>query len=437
MIFEIVRMISDVYINALIGGYYKKTVLMFKQIKITSVRAKLIIAVSSLIAVLSVFIYFYFPQKLESKLLNSMTVKADQVSHIIAYCATPALYFEDRDAVEDIFGAVLPNKDLVYILIAHKDSSVFAEFGRDPEIDYHQKEINLKLIRRRFFTIVQDIEYDGQSLGFLRVSFSMIQLSKEVKQIRFRIAAISLGVFIFGVLAISIISRVMSAPLKRIVETVEKIASGNLSERANVNTNDEIGFLAREFDIMADRLINAYKNLDELNQDLEIRIDSRTAALHLSNAQLKSELKERKLAERELSAERIRLMATLSRINEGVITTDVDNNVRVMNRVAAEITGWNEIDAIGKSIVDVFKLPVSSDNGATVQDFRDLLKQHDDQEHSGQITIVDTESRKKALHINVIPIQTLYGKKTGMVFIFHLWINTPGGRDTNLDKFQA
>ncbi|MBU1063408.1 PAS domain-containing protein, partial [bacterium] len=189
--------------------------------------------------------------------------------------------------------------------------------------------------------------------------------------------------------------------------------------------------------IMVDRLVTAYKNLDELNQDLEIRIESRTAALRLSNAQLKSELRERKQVERELSAERIRLMATLSRINEGVITTDEDNNVSVMNRVAAEITGWNEIDAIGKPIGDVFKLPVSADNGATGQDIQVFLKQHDDQENSSHITIVDTESREKELHINVIPIHTLYGEKTGTVFIFHLWINSSGGRDTNLKIFQA
>jgi len=410
---------------------------MFKQIKITSVRAKLIIAVSSLIAAISVFIYIYFPQKLEKQLLYSMTVKADQISRMIAFGATPALYFEDRATVEDIFRAVLPNEDLEYILIAHKDSSVFAEFRRNPEIDYYQKEMKQKPIRRRFFTTVREMEYHGQSIGFLRISFSMKPLQREVALTRFRITLISLCIFIFGVLAISLISRIISAPLKRMVETVKKIVAGNLTERANVHTNDEIGFLAREFDIMVDRLVNAYKNLDELNQDLEIRIDSRTAALNMSNAQLKSELKERKRVERELSAERVRLIATLSKIDEGVITTDVENNISVMNRVAAEITGWNEIDAIGKPIGDIFKLPASSDNRATVQDIQEFLNQHKDREHSRQITIVDTESREKRLHIKIIPINAFYGEKKGTVFIFHIWVDTLGGREPDLNKFQA
>jgi len=410
---------------------------MFKPICKKTVRAKLIIAVSSLIAVISVFIYIYFPLKLERQLLGSMTIKADQISRMIAYGATPALYFEDRDAVNEIFGAALLNEDLEYIQIARRDSSVFAELRRNPEINYSHGEMKKKPIRRRYFTVIREMGYNNQNIGFLHISFSMKSLHEDVELARFHIALISLSVFMFGVLVILAISRILSAPLNRMVETVEKIAAGNLKERANVHTNDEIGFLARQFDIMVDRLVTAYKNLDELNQDLEIRIESRTAALRLSNAQLKSELKERKQVERELSAERVRLMATLSRINEGVITTDVDNNVSVMNRVAAEITGWNEIDAIGKPIGEVFKLPVSADNGATVQDIQVFLKQHDDQENSSHITIVDTESREKELHINVIPIHTLYGEKTGTVFIFHLWINSSGGRDTNLKIFHA
>ncbi|MDO9548058.1 MAG: hypothetical protein Q7J65_03725, partial [Candidatus Marinimicrobia bacterium] len=80
---------------------------MFKQMCKTTVRAKLILALSSLIAVISVFIYVYFPLKLENQLLNSMTIKADQISRMIAYGVTPALYFEDRDAVNEIFGAAL------------------------------------------------------------------------------------------------------------------------------------------------------------------------------------------------------------------------------------------------------------------------------------------------------------------------------------------
>jgi len=403
----------------------------------TSIRSKLIIAVSLLISVISVFIYLYFPKKLEMQLVNSMSIKADQISQMIAYGATPALYFDDREAVTEIFRAVLLNEELEYILIAHKDSSVFAEFRRNPEINYDDMEKNKKPIHRQFFTVEQEMGYDNQILGFLRVSFSMESLQKEVGLTRYHIALISLSVFIFGMLAISAISSILSAPLKRMVETVEKIAAGNLKERANVQTKDEIGFLARQFDIMVDRLVTAYKNLDELNQDLEIRIESRTAALRLSNAQLKSELKERKQVERELSAERVRLMATLSRIKEGVITTDADNNVSVMNRIAADITGWNEMDAIGKPIVDVFKLQVSADDGATVQDIQDFLKQHDEQENSSHITIVDTESREKQLHINVIPIHTLYGEKSGTVFIFHLWVDTKSKRETNLKKFQA
>ncbi len=61
-----------------------------------------------------------------------------------------------------------------------------------------------------------------------------------------------------------------------------------------------------------------------------------------------------KRAAAELAAEKEQLAVTLRSIAEGVITTDIDGNVVLMNRVAEELTGWTQQEAAGQPSCDVF-----------------------------------------------------------------------------------
>jgi PAS domain S-box-containing protein len=65
---------------------------------------------------------------------------------------------------------------------------------------------------------------------------------------------------------------------------------------------------------------------------------------------------ERKRAEEALAAEKERLKVTLRSIGDGVITTDVEGRVTLINNMAEELTGWTQEEAIGKPINKVFHI---------------------------------------------------------------------------------
>jgi signal transduction histidine kinase len=55
-----------------------------------------------------------------------------------------------------------------------------------------------------------------------------------------------------------------------------------------------------------------------------------------------------------LSREKGRAAVTLQSIGDGVISTDPEDRVLIINRMAKRITGWTQADAVGKPIAEVF-----------------------------------------------------------------------------------
>ncbi|MEQ9619354.1 MAG: response regulator [Deltaproteobacteria bacterium] len=74
------------------------------------------------------------------------------------------------------------------------------------------------------------------------------------------------------------------------------------------------------------------------------------------------ETNERRQAEQALAQEKERLAVTLSSIGDGVIATDTEGRVVLINSVAEQLTGWSRTDAVGKFINDVFFI-VNVDTG--------------------------------------------------------------------------
>ncbi|TAN38850.1 MAG: PAS domain S-box protein [Verrucomicrobia bacterium] len=57
-----------------------------------------------------------------------------------------------------------------------------------------------------------------------------------------------------------------------------------------------------------------------------------------------------------LEAEKERLMVTLRSIGDGVIATDADGHVQLLNRAAEKLTGWSQDEAVGRTLDEVFLL---------------------------------------------------------------------------------
>jgi len=106
---------------------------------------------------------------------------------------------------------------------------------------------------------------------------SRTEVEEEVNNF-FRSSNVVLAVLFVGSFIISLlVGQIITRPVKRLTNTVEEIASGNLAARVQISSEDETGVLGRAFNTMADQL-------NETLHGLEEKIAERTAELEKINA---------------------------------------------------------------------------------------------------------------------------------------------------------
>jgi len=131
---------------------------------------------------------------------------------------------------------------------------------------------------------IRDIE--GRTIGMLYVGM----LEKPYIDLRNRVMATFTGLaglcalFLLGLL--SFVAGRITRPLALMVEATGKIARGDLSHRVQIEGRDEIGQLARAFNLMTENLRNAREDLTQWGRTLERRVEERTRQLRETQDQL-------------------------------------------------------------------------------------------------------------------------------------------------------
>jgi PAS domain S-box-containing protein len=130
------------------------------------------------------------------------------------------------------------------------------------------------------------------------------------------------------------------------------------------------------------------------------------------------DITDRKQAERLLATEKERLLVTLRSIGDGVITTDIEGCVVLMNSVAEALTGWSLQDASGKSVTEIFNT-VDERTGKTCPDLVSAaLREGRIVENVQHTVLLSRNGDRSIISDNVAPIIYTDGSILGSVLVF-------------------
>jgi PAS domain S-box-containing protein len=130
------------------------------------------------------------------------------------------------------------------------------------------------------------------------------------------------------------------------------------------------------------------------------------------------DITKRKQAEESLRESEKLFRTTLYSIGDGVITCDTDRNIRHINKVAEDLTGWTEKEARGKPVQQIFRI-INEQTRKPVENPIDKVLKHGKIVGLANHTLLISKNRRETpISDSGAPIFSDEGKIIGVVLVF-------------------
>jgi PAS domain S-box-containing protein len=216
--------------------------------------------------------------------------------------------------------------------------------------------------------IITEIDQDEAFAPVVRLAWVIAGIASVIS-----IAAGLLGLFF---------ARTITRPVRQLAAGAEEIGGGNLEYRVGTASKDEIGVLSRTFDRMAENLKSTMVHRDELAKSEE------------------------------------RYRTTMMSVGDGVIGTDTEGRVELLNPVAEALTGWRQEEARGKPLEEVFRI-INEGTRRTVENpVRRVMREGLVVGLANHTVLISRGGTELPIADSGAPIRDEKGDITGVVLVF-------------------
>jgi len=157
-----------------------------------------------------------------------------------------------------------------------------------------------------------------------------------------------------------------SQRISRVVTTTERLASGELDARVGMQGSDELATISDAVDRMAERLELTTRALQQAHDELELRVQARTADLEKVNATLKREIIVRLQAEEAARREEAWLRSLIETTQDAVISIDRKGQIVLFNPSAERMFGYQRQEVVGQKATILMGEPYASEHDAYI-----------------------------------------------------------------------
>ena len=229
------------------------------------------------IVTLLIFVIVIIPEQKQT-FLENLDSKAHGVAVSLRDVAAGAVVNADFSTVVDHCMQILNgDKSIDYIVITRNDgfSLLHDRSGWRQEDklseNWHPAERSVRsgidrdsMFNRRVFHYSQPFDYSGIEWGWIHVGLTLDSYDRSVATVYWRTSILAVICIVFSFVASIIYARRLVQPILVLRTVVQKIAGGDLSTRAIINTGDELGSLAGSVNKMTEALLKRDKILQSV-----------------------------------------------------------------------------------------------------------------------------------------------------------------------------
>ncbi len=269
-------------------------------------------------------------------IIREVQKRGDALARDLAAGSTGALVLYNYTQLEQNVARLRSETDVAYAMILDRDGRVTAHNHRPEMVGTLLPGSTLDRILSTDTTLAEEIDGpDGEALydfavpilveaqrwGTARVGLSRRRMEAEIAATRRQLVGLAVLVLAGAGLASALVARRIARPVRQLAAGAVAIARGDLLQRVEPTTSDEIGQLAAAFNDMA----------GQLHEQRSALIEQRTA-LEAAHGELRRQFAE--LSDLKSYTDHI-----LESLVTGIVTLDLDGRVVTLNGAAESLLG--------------------------------------------------------------------------------------------------
>jgi PAS domain S-box-containing protein len=305
-------------------------------------------------------------------------------------------------ALEQSVARVASEADVVYALVLDADAKVAADSRNAARVgEVLPGEVDraaaaaLEPLQQDTRDRERKLAYDfavpvfvsGQKWGTVRVGLSKSRMQAEISRTRWELGLLTLVTSVVAALAAAVVARRISRPVQQLAEGAVAIARGELNQRIETSSDDEIGRLAAAFNHMAAELARQRAALEDANADLRRGLED--------------------LADLKGYTDNI-----LASLTSGIVTVDLEGRVVTLNPAGELMTGFFAGEVAGRYCTEVF-----AHTPELAERLMETLANHVPVP-GATLTLRRRGGRGLPVELSVSPLRGSEGKELGVIGVF-------------------
>ncbi len=239
-----------------------------------------VIIITLVVAGISVSMLFFLRQLLYSEIENNQKTTFDNFKKS---CQDAVVVVRDPLAINEYSETMKKTvPGLAYAVFVHRDvqfvygkndafKALFPSIVQAFRVDSDQQKIGVSQFvlsnGEQVLDLAAPVTENGIDYGVVRIGYyeRVVQaaVGKKLAQVQKIVFMVSTVAFVIAILVALWMATQLTHPIYLLAEGAKSLGEGNLDTQIDIHRNDEIGFLAEEFNVMAVKL----KELDQLKDD--------------------------------------------------------------------------------------------------------------------------------------------------------------------------